>query len=86
MTWTDIRRQYPRQWLLVEAVLAHSKARKRLLDELAFVDAFPDGEAALRAYLRLHRDAPTRELYVVHSDREELEITERALLGPRAAG
>src|SRR3954470_21620852 len=68
MTWTDIRRHYPHQWLLVEALLAHSKAGKRLLDELAIVDAFSDGETALRAYLRLHRDAPMRELYVVHSD------------------
>lgn len=86
MTWTDIRRHYPHQWLLVEALLAHSQSGKRYLDALAVVNAYPDGEAALRAYLRLHRDAPMRELYVVHSDREELEITERALLGLRAAG
>jgi len=86
MTWIDIRRHYPHQWLLVEALLAHSKAGKRHLDELAVVDAFADGETALRAYLRFHRDAPMRELYVVHSDREKLEITERALLGLRAAG
>lgn len=86
MTWTNIRRHYPHQWLLVEALLAHSDAGKRHLDELAVVDAFPDGEAALRAYLRLHREAPVRELYVVHSDREELEITEHAMPGLRAAG
>ncbi len=86
MTWTDIRRHHPHQWLLVEALLAHSKAGKRLVDELAIVDAFSDGETALRAYLRLHRDAPQRELYVVHSDHEELEIVERSLLGLRAAG
>jgi hypothetical protein len=86
MTWTDIRRHYPHQWLLVEAVLAHSKAGKRHLDQLAVVDAFSDGETAFRAYLRFHRDAPAREFYVVHSDREELEIIERASLGLRAAG
>jgi hypothetical protein len=86
MTWTDFCRHYPHQWLLVEALLAHSKAGKRLVDELAIVDAFSDGETALRAYLRLHRDAPNRELYVVHSDHEELEIVERSLLGLRTSG
>jgi hypothetical protein len=86
MTWTDIRRHYPHQWLLVEALLAHSKAGKRQLDEIAVVDAYTDGETALRSYLRLHRNAPLRELYVVHSDREELEITERFLPGLRTAG
>ncbi len=85
MTWTDIRRHYPHQWLLVEALLARSKAGKRLLDEMAVVDAFTDGENALRAYLKLHRAAPMRELYVVHSDREELEINEHTLLGLRTA-
>jgi hypothetical protein len=86
MTWTEVRQRYPHQWLLIEALLARSESGKRRLDELAIVDAFPDGEAALRAYLRLHRDAPVRELYVVHSDREELEITERDLPGLRIAG
>jgi hypothetical protein len=86
MTWMDVRRHHPHRWLLVEALLAHSKAGKRHVDELAVVDAFSDGETALRAYLRLHRDTPTRELYVVHSDREELEITEHSLLGLRTAG
>jgi hypothetical protein len=86
MTWTDIRRHYPHQWLLVEALLAHSKSGKRQLDEMAVVNAFPDGETALRAYLKLHRDIPSRELYVVHSDREELEITERTSPGLRIAG
>jgi hypothetical protein len=85
MQWTDIRRHYPHQWLLVEALLAHSDSGKRQLDELAVVDAFSDGESALRAYLRIHRDAPVRELYVSHSDREELEITERTWLGLRTA-
>jgi hypothetical protein len=53
MTWTDIRRHYPHQWLLIEALLAHSKSGKRQLDEMAVVDAFTDGETALRSYLRL---------------------------------
>lgn len=83
MQWSDIRRRYPHQWLLVEALLAHSESGRREVDELAVVDLFPDGESALRAYLRIHRDAPVRELYVVHSDREELEITERTWLGLR---
>lgn len=85
MQWSDVRRHYPHQWLLVEALLAHSESGKRELDELAVVDAFPHGESALRAYLRIHRDAPVRELYVVHSDREELEIAERTWLGLRTA-
>lgn len=86
MTWQEVRRHHPHQWIVVEAVRARSEGGRRELDELAVVDAFSDGEAAMRAYLRLHREAPERELYVLHSDREELEITERSWLGLRPAG
>jgi hypothetical protein len=85
MRWTELRQHYPHQWLVVEAVEAHSTAGHRELGQLALVDAFGEGEAALRAYLRLHRQAPERELYVLHTDREALDITERTWLGLRSA-
>lgn len=31
MQWQEIRKHYPEQWLLVEAVEAHSDAGKRIL-------------------------------------------------------
>ena len=34
-------------------------------------------------YIQLHREAPERELYVFHTDRETLDITERRWLGIR---
>ena len=85
MTWAETRRQYPHQWLVVEALQARSELGKRHLEELAVVDACQDSETALRTYLRLHRDALARELYVLHSDREELDIAERVWLGLRTA-
>jgi hypothetical protein len=85
MTWADVRQQHPHQWLVIEAIQAHSELGRRCLDELAVVDVFRDGETALRTYLKLHREAPERELYVLHSDRRELDITERSWLGLRTA-
>jgi hypothetical protein len=83
MNWKEIRRIYPHQWLLVEAIKAHSKADQRILDELAVVDTFADSVSAMQRYVDLHQDAPERELYVLHTDREMLEITERRWLGVR---
>ena len=67
--------------MVVEALEARSEQGRRELDDLAVVDAPGDGEAAFRAYLKLHRSAPERELYVLHTDREEPDITERTWLG-----
>jgi hypothetical protein len=41
--------------------------------------------AGTARYLSLHRQAPQRELYVLHADRETVEIAEPRSLGIRAA-
>jgi hypothetical protein len=84
--WPEVCSRFPHQWLVIEALDARSELGKRLLEELAVVDQCPDGESAMRTYLNLHRQAPERELYVLHTDRENLEITEQNWLGIRAAG
>ena len=83
MQWQDIRQHYPHQWLLVEAITAHSVAGKRVLEHLAVVDTFPDSVTAIQRYTQLHRDAPGRELYVFHTSRETPDIVERQWLGIR---
>src|SRR5690242_15524898 len=85
MQWLEIRRTYQRQWLLVEALSAHSVAGKRIVEDLAVVDLYPDGMAAMIGYKELHRREPGRELYVVHTDRESLDIGELHWFGIRAA-
>lgn len=83
MKWEEIRRQYQQQWLLVEAIEARSEAENRILDDLAVLDIFPDSVIAMQRYAELHRLDPARELYVFHTDRAELNVTERRWLGVR---
>lgn len=85
MTWEEIRQQYPHQWLLVEAVQAHSAAGKRIIDQLAVLNTFADSPTALTQYSQLHRQWPEREYFVLHTDRELLDIKERHWLGIRPA-
>ena len=83
MTWQEIREHFPRKWLLVEATEAHSEDNHRILDEIAVIETFPNGDSAMDGYAKLHRKAPQRELYVFHTDRENLEIEELRWLGIR---
>ncbi len=83
MTWEEIRRQFPHQWLLLEALEAASTAGQRIVTQLVVVSVFPDFKVAMKAYAKLHHDAPARELYVFHTDREQLDIQERHWLGIR---
>lgn len=85
MKWPEARDRFPHQWVVIEALDARSELGMRLLEELAVVDQSPDGESAMRTYLKLHRQAPERELYVLYTDRENLEIAEQNSLGIRPA-
>ncbi len=83
MKWEEIRKHYPHQWLLVEAIKAHTESGKRILEELSVVNTFPDSRVAMKSYIQLHKQSPERELYVLHTNREILDITERRWLGIR---
>jgi hypothetical protein len=85
MKWQEIRTHYPQQWLLVEAIKAHSEASKRILEQLAVIGTFSDSATALKNYQQLHHEAPERELYIFHTSRETLDVTERRWLGIRGA-
>ena len=83
MKWAEIREHFPQQWLLVEATRAHSEGNQRILDDLAVIETFPSGKSAMNGYMGLHEQSPHRELYVLHTDREDLEIEELRWLGIR---
>lgn len=85
MQWDEIRERYPRQWLLVEAVEAHSAEDQRILDDIAVIQSCPDWAGAMESYKKLHRTDPQRELYIFHTDRERLEVGELRWLGIRLA-
>lgn len=85
MKWPEIRDHYPDQWLLIEAIKARSEAGKRILDDIAVLETHPDSVTAMKHYTSLHHEEPQRELYVCHTQREELRIRERRWLGIRCA-
>jgi len=84
MQWQAIRKTYPQQWLLLEALKAHSEGDKRILDQLAVLGTFGDSVTALQSYAQLYRESPGRELYVFHTSRETLDVVERQWLGIRS--
>lgn len=85
MQWAEIRRLYPEQWLLLEAIAAHSENNHRILDQLAVIATYPDSQSAMRGYAQLHHRDPQRELYVLHTSREDIVVLERNWFGIRTA-
>jgi len=85
MPWPEIRERYPHQWLLLEAAEACSSGGQRILKRLTVLETCPDGLSAMRRYGEIQGQDPRRELYVLHTDRETVEVEEAHWGGIRAA-
>jgi len=83
MNWQQVRQQYPQQWVLAEVLKGHSENNQWFVDQLTIVDAYSNVCKALAEHKQLHHQMPEREYFVVHTDKEELEILERHWVGIR---
>ena len=84
MKWIEIRNQYPDSWVLLEATAAHSANKKRILDEFEIIDVYSDSPSALQRYKEEHHRSPLRELFVLHTSRDNIDVEERRWVGIRA--
>jgi len=84
MKWNAIRIKHPNTWTLVEATVAHSENKMRVLDELEVIGVFEESPSALKQYKAEHHNNPMRELFVLHTSRENIDVEERRWVGIRA--
>lgn len=83
MKWTQIREQYPEQWVLVEAINAYSKNSFRHIEDLSIISNFTESTFAWKEYKKLHLDNPLREYYILHTCHETIEVEEQRFSGVR---
>ena len=75
MNWLAVREAYPNQWLIIEALNAHTAPdRARIIELMSVIEQCADGASAFARYRALRQQIPEREFYFVHTRREELDI------------
>jgi len=83
MRWINIRKTYPNQWLIIEAIKARTIKTRRVLEKIAVVETCQNGTSAMQKYRQLRKSYPDREFYFVHTSRKQLNIQQRQWLGIR---
>ena len=83
LKWQEIRKQYPNQWVLIEALKANSQKNNREIQDMAVISEYNDSTAAWRGYKALHLANPLRELYIFHTSNEQIEVIEDRFTGIR---
>ena len=84
MEWYSIREKFPNQWVVVEALSAHTDSQgKRIITDLNIIEVCPDGKSAFARYRDLHIKNLNGEYYYLHTSREQLDIEETTWVGIR---
>lgn len=83
MKWKDITELHRDRFVLVEAIKARSNNHVRHLEDMAVIQDYDNAQEAWNGYKELHKFHPTRELYVFHTSRSDVEIVEELFSGVR---
>ncbi|GMN99946.1 hypothetical protein [Parageobacillus thermoglucosidasius] len=83
MKWSELRRQCPNQFVLVEAISAYSQNGKRIIEEMEVIDWYHSASDAWNGYKQQHKTFPAKELYIFHTSKEEIEVEEQYFIGIR---
>jgi hypothetical protein len=76
MNWEKIRELHPGNWVVVLALDGRTEKGQRIITRFALMDVCGDDwKPAWERYKELHREDKWKEYYVLHTDREELDIT-----------
>ena len=86
MRWEEVRESFPAQWVVAEALRGHSEGHRRVVEDLAVLDAFPRSGEAMRRQLEIQRAEPGREVLVAFTGWEKLDIEEVTWAGIRRVG
>jgi hypothetical protein len=83
MKWNEVRQQFPNRCVLVEAISAKTESNERIIEEMSVIDDYENGNAAWKVYKKLHANDPSRELYIFHTNNEEIKVIEQPYIGVR---
>jgi hypothetical protein len=83
MKWSEVRQHFPNRCVLVEALQSETIGNKRIVEEMSVIDDFESGNAAWKMYKQLHGENQTRELYIFHTNNEEIKVIEQPYIGVR---
>lgn len=75
MNWQRIRELHPKNWVVVEALDGRTENGKRVIEQMSLHGVHGDDwKPAWEQYKTLHHTDKMREYYVLHTDREHLNI------------
>lgn len=83
MLWSEVREKYPDRIVLIEAIKTSSEDKIRTVNEMSILSDFDESSVAWKAYKKIHKNKPDKEIYLFHTSKEKAEVMEQFFVGIR---
>jgi hypothetical protein len=72
MKWEEVKKTYPKKWVVYDSLNQFEKNNKLIITELAIIEVFDNLNDAYKYYCKLHKEDKKRELNIGDTKQEEL--------------
>jgi predicted helicase len=83
MLWSEVRKDYPNMWVVVEAMKSHKEGNEKTIEEVSVVNSFKESGEAWQNYQQIHQQEPHRNYLFASTKNEELKIKVQYWAGVR---
>lgn len=83
MRWSEVRKDYPDCWVVVEALSSRIYDDEETIDEVTVVNSFEKSRDAYQDYLRMHKLDPQRDYLFASTVNEALKVKIQYWVGVR---
>ena len=83
MQWSEIRKDYPNMWVVIEALKSHVKGNEETIEEVSVVNSFEGSSDAYLNYRKIHKQEPLRNYLFASTAKEELKVKVQYWTGVR---
>lgn len=75
MTWEEVIKKYPHQWVIIDVIKAKTKGKKRIIETMEAINGFGDDwDKVFEKYTELKTTNQKREYYICSTSNEVLDI------------
>lgn len=83
MQWSEVRKDYPNMWVVIEAMTSHVKDNEETIEEVTVVNSFKESSDAYLNYRKIHKQQPQRDYLFASTANKELKVKVQYWTGVR---
>lgn len=74
MRWSEVRKDYPNMWVVIESMSSNIKDDEETIEEVSVINSYKDSKQAYLNYRQIHKQQPERNYLFASTQNEKLKV------------